>query len=153
MIRWDPEPGVLWVREIKAKLGADVTLVESHLGFALRPRIHKDAGLHYVSLLEMEFNGVVSPKHTGIYVDYIYGKEDQLTDKLYVSRHLASQEDIIRFLNGWDSKEQMNPDEWVNTIDKKYISDTPGLTKSEFQNLKTLCFQLLLHPLNRNVKF
>lgn len=143
MFKWDPEPGKLFVREIWGE-----SLVESHLGYALRIRNHPQAGLHYCVLVEHNF-GVSVPGSNSTVVDYIYGKEEMMSDDRRTMRRLASNQDIHFLLSKWDMKERLGPGDWIERVRKHHVEENIVLFQTEFKRLSDITQDYAGHPLNR----
>lgn len=147
MFRWDPEPGKLFIRE----LWSDMDLIRVHLGCIVRPRLHADAALPYVTVLEQE-HGVTSPKYVGsTFHEYVYGISDMVTDRRRVNRRLADDHDIHLLMEKWDVNESnIRPDDWMEHIAKRCLKDEKLLSQQEYDRLMKIAQQhVTMHPLNK----
>jgi hypothetical protein len=143
MFKWDPEPGILFIREICD----EHSVVESHLGYALQPRNHPQAGLRYITLLEHNF-GITKPS-SFTWTEYTYSKEEALSETRRVVRRLASNQDINFLLDKWDVKERISPEDWIDRVWKNHRAEDAVLLQSEFNRLNILAQSYAEHPLNR----
>ncbi len=147
MFRWDPEPRKLFIREMWSNLD----LIEVHLACIVRPRLHPNAGLPYVTILEQEY-GITSPKYVGsVFQEYMYGKDDMVTEHRRVCRRLADDQDIHLMMEKWDTKERnIRPDDWMEHIANRCLKEEKLLTQEEFDRLMTIAQKhVTMHPLNK----
>lgn len=148
MIKWDPELGKLFVREI----WHNELLIESHLACIVSPRKQPQAALQYIMLLGYQ-HGITSPIGTGcLYVDFVTGNQDMLTEFHKVCRRLALDEDIHFLLKAWDTKERIQPDNWIDKINKRYVEDEKLLNSEEFVRLLLVTEKYFGHPYNRHTR-
>ncbi len=147
MFRWDPEPGKLFIRE----MWSDLDLIEVHLGCIVRLRLHPNAALPYVTVLEQE-RSITTPKHAGcIFHEYVYSKDEMITERRRVCRRFADDQDIHLLMERWDNKEKnIRPDDWMDHIAHRCLREEKLLTQQEFDRLMGIAQKhVTMHPLNK----